>query len=485
MDPLEAENNINAGTKEQIEATHAEQLVDEPHKHEVSTLTKAQIRRFMLQVDLHVLPMLGTIYAVSIIDRINIGTANVLGMADDLNLGTGNRYSIILMLFFPGYCLSDVPSNWILTKVQPRYWLPFLTFSWGAVLCGMGFVHNWQVMVFLRFLLGLFEGGVLPGITFTIACWYSRKELHKRISMAYGFGIVASALAGILSYGLGQMDGIRGMRAWRWIFSIEGGFSMALGLVAILFVPKFPDRTKWIKPDQRVYLYNKLKEDRGEYKTGKVNWDSFVRTSKDWTLWAQGTIYCFTVGTANAVAFFSPTIIKGLGYSGLQASLRSGYPFFAALGLLMITSFISDRYQLRGVVSIFNNFVMLIGFIIMRDGFTAEVRYLGIFFAAMGVHSSIPGLLAFNQSNIIDSAARAVSSGVLIACGALGGIIGSLIFRGQDAPSYGPGIYTTIGLTTYNILALSFMVWTYYKRNKKADRENIVIEGVQGWRYAL
>lgn len=77
----------------------------------------------------------------------------------------------------------------------------------------------------------------------------------------------------------------------------------------------------------------------------------------------------------------------------------------------------------------------------MRDGFTAEVRYLGIFFAAMGVHSSIPGLLAFNQSNIIDSAARAVSSGVLIACGALGGIIGSLIFRGQDAPSYGPGIY--------------------------------------------
>lgn len=46
-------------------------------------------------------------------------------------------------------------------------------------------------------------------------------------------------------------------------------------------------------------------------------------------------------------------------------------------------------------------------------------------------------------------------------------------------------VQTTIGLTTYNILALSFMVWTYYKRNKKADRENIVIEGVQGWRYAL
>lgn len=55
----------------------------------------------------------------------------------------------------------------------------------------------------------------------------------------------------------------------------------------------------------------------------------------------------------------------------------------------------------------------------------------------MGVHSNTPALLAFNQSNVIDSAGRAVSSGILIACGAIGGIIGSLIFRGQDAPTYG------------------------------------------------
>jgi MFS family permease len=125
----------------------------------------------------------------------------------------------VLLLFFPGYALSDIPSNWILTRVQPRIWLPFITFSWGAVLTGMAFVDDYQVMAFLRFLLGLAEGGVLPGITFTIACWYSRRELHKRIAVAYGVGLVASALAGILSYGLGQLDGVRGMRGWRWIFS--------------------------------------------------------------------------------------------------------------------------------------------------------------------------------------------------------------------------------------------------------------------------
>ena len=145
-------------------------------------------------------------------------------MTEDLSLGSGPRYSIILMLFFPAYALSDVPSNWLLTYISPRWWLPFLMFSWGATLCGMAFLHNWQVMAFLRFMLGAFEGGVLPGVTFTIACWYTKAELHKRIAFAYSLGIVASAFAGILSYGLGQMDGVRGMRGWRWVFSVCASF---------------------------------------------------------------------------------------------------------------------------------------------------------------------------------------------------------------------------------------------------------------------
>jgi hypothetical protein len=121
----------------------------------------------------------------------------------------------------------------------------------------------------------------------------------------------------------------------------------------------------------------------------------------------------------------------------------------------------------------------------MRQGLSNNVRYAGIFLATMGVHSNTPALLAFNQSNIANSAARAVSAGVLIGCGGVGGIIGSLIFRGQDAPGYGPGIYTTIGLTTYMVFALVFMISIYKKRNEKAERDGVDIMGVPGFRYAL
>jgi MFS family permease len=47
-------------------------------------------------------------------------------------------------------------------------------------------------------------------------------EVQKRFSVFYGVGCVASALAGILAYGLMQMDGAQGIAGWRWILILEG-----------------------------------------------------------------------------------------------------------------------------------------------------------------------------------------------------------------------------------------------------------------------
>ena len=135
-------------------------------------LTPIKARRLLLKIDLRVLPMLAVVYAVSVIDKVNIGSAKVLGMTEDLDLNTGSRYSIILLLFFPAYALSDIPSNLLLVRLSPRYWLSFLIIGWGAVMIGMGFTTNWRVMAFLRFLLGGFEGGVFPAMVYIISSWY-------------------------------------------------------------------------------------------------------------------------------------------------------------------------------------------------------------------------------------------------------------------------------------------------------------------------
>ena len=165
----ERKNTMSHDEFAQHDLEHKE-AVDEAITNQIG-LSHAQKRRLNRKIDFRVLPMIGIVYAVSVIDRNNIGAAKVLGLSEDLNLGTGPRYSLMLLMFFPSYTLADLPSNWIISRVVPKYYLSFLMLSWGAVLTGMAFTDNWQVMTFLRFLLGIFEGGILPGMVYVISCW--------------------------------------------------------------------------------------------------------------------------------------------------------------------------------------------------------------------------------------------------------------------------------------------------------------------------
>ena len=72
MEATIPDENINPAGKGNAEMVHTEKIIDEELKGETPDLTRAQIRRFTAITDLRVLPMLGVIYAVSILDRINV-----------------------------------------------------------------------------------------------------------------------------------------------------------------------------------------------------------------------------------------------------------------------------------------------------------------------------------------------------------------------------------------------------------------------------
>lgn len=59
---------------------------------------------------------------------------------------------------------SELPSNLVLKKASPKLWLPFLTVVWGIITMCLGFVQNYGGFVAVRALLGIAEGGLLPGM---------------------------------------------------------------------------------------------------------------------------------------------------------------------------------------------------------------------------------------------------------------------------------------------------------------------------------
>lgn len=140
---------------------------------EVSPSLTQLEKRIRRKVDWRLLPLAGALYASSLIDRLNLSNARLAGMDKALGLSIGNRYSVLTMIFFVGYILSDFPANFIMRRIGAATFLGVIGFLWGVLTIGMGFCKTWGELLFTRIIFGLLEGGLFPGLVFLLSCWIS------------------------------------------------------------------------------------------------------------------------------------------------------------------------------------------------------------------------------------------------------------------------------------------------------------------------
>lgn len=114
-------------------------------------------RKLIRKIDIRLLPVLAIIYAFALIDRVNLPNARIAGMDEDLGLSVGDRYSLVVMIFFVPYVICQFPANIVCRRLGPCLWLPSLAVSWGIVTLGVGFTTNWTQLIACRILLGILE----------------------------------------------------------------------------------------------------------------------------------------------------------------------------------------------------------------------------------------------------------------------------------------------------------------------------------------
>jgi sugar phosphate permease len=108
------------------------------------------------------LPLAILTYFLCYLDRINVGFA-ALTMNKDLGLDAAT-YGMAAGAFFWGYFLFEVPSNLVLEKVGARLWIARIMVTWGLLSGATAFcVGPWSFLT-MRFLLGLAEAGLFPGM---------------------------------------------------------------------------------------------------------------------------------------------------------------------------------------------------------------------------------------------------------------------------------------------------------------------------------
>jgi MFS family permease len=154
---------------------------------------------------------------LSFIDRVNIGNARVAGLQADLKM-SNYQYSLALTMTYIPYIIVEIPASLVLKRVGANILLPTMVILWGLTTALQGFVTSYRGLIAARFFLGLFEGGLLPGITLVMSRFYKRDQIQLRMTLLFTAGSLAGAFSGLLASGILEMNGRAGHKGWQWIF---------------------------------------------------------------------------------------------------------------------------------------------------------------------------------------------------------------------------------------------------------------------------
>lgn len=268
-------------------------------------------------------------------DRSNIGNAKILNSSTHNDMQTethttAREFNIALMIFLVAYAIFEVPSNILLKKLRPSRWLAFLMFTWGAITIGLGGVNSGAQMTAVRFLLGMSEAGLFPGLVYYLTFWYKNDERSVRVAFILASATLAGAFGGALAYGIGHMNQVHGLSAWRWLFLLEGIPSVLSSILVWFFLPDYPE--EWHSGRNREIALHRLRVEGSKSSHRSMTWKDAKETLLDWRLYGHYLIYFGVSVPFSSLSLFTPSITSGLGYVDLQAQLMSVPPYAAAYG---------------------------------------------------------------------------------------------------------------------------------------------------------
>lgn len=92
-------------------------------------------------------------YWLNYLDRNAIALARLNDLEEDLAL-TGSQYQTCVSILFVGYILAQVPSNLLITRVKPRYYMSFCMSLWAVVSALTALSKGYIGLLLTRFFLG-------------------------------------------------------------------------------------------------------------------------------------------------------------------------------------------------------------------------------------------------------------------------------------------------------------------------------------------
>jgi D-galactonate transporter len=404
-----------------------------------------------------IVPYLMLLQILSWLDRVNVGFAK-LQMLPDLGFSEA-VYGFGAGIFFVGYFLFEVPSNLLLEKIGARKTLARITMLWGIVTVLMMFVSSATSFYVLRFLLGAFEAGLFPGILLYSTRWFPAARRAQLVGFYVGGSAVAGIFGGPLAGAImGAMGGVGGMTNWQWLFVLEGIPSVLVGCFTLFYLVDAPGQAKWLSDREKNLIADDLELDRRNAGPRQSSFIAALRIPRVWIL----TVIYFCLVSANAtIAFWAPSIIRGLGISNnFYIGLIAGIPYIAGAICMVLNGRHSDRTLERRYHCAIAMLIAGIGlFFVGSLSGHPVLSLLALIVATAGVLSAFPPFWELPML-ILSGTAAAGGLALINSIGNLSGFVAPYLigFLKDATGSLSSGLYCVVGFELIGVLAILFLI---------------------------
>ncbi|KAI1403662.1 MFS general substrate transporter [Hypoxylon fuscum] len=327
----------------------------------------------------------------------------------------------------------QVPSNIFINRIQrPSLYISCAMLLWGLISTLSGNTKDFTSMVLVRFFLGFVEAAFLPGALLIQSKWYTRKELTTRNAILFCGNIISNAFSALVGAGvLSNMQNVLGWPAWRWLFWIEGGITMAIAILAAFILPDLPHNSRGFTTEELEVAQLRMIEDVGEADIDGEDsgiFDGFIMAIKDVKIYLMMLTFTAYVVGLSFNAFF-PTLTGTLGFDYVPTLLMSSPPWVFACIVSLFNAWHADKTQEKFWHIVGPIIGGMVGFIISMSTLNVAARYVALFLQA----SSYAGFIVF-YSWIASSYARppskrAVALALINAFSQLGNVAGSYVWN--------------------------------------------------------
>ncbi|MBU3749777.1 MAG: MFS transporter [Mycobacterium sp.] len=374
-------------------------------------------------VTVRLVPLLMALYFVNYLDRTNLGIAKD-EISADLQL-SATMFGLASGIFFIGYVLVEVPSNLALVRFGARRWLARIAVSWGLVAVAIGFAPNATTLLVLRFLLGVAEAGLFPGVVFYLTQWFPAAYRARVVGVFMLAVPIASAVGTPLAAWLIQTGhGVWGLAGWRFMMICVGLPAVLLGVVCWFYLTDRPADAHWLTTDQRHWLAETLAAE--EQRVSTRYRFPLRRTLTSPRVWALAVVYFTVAYGLYALAFFLPSIVAGfrktfqMQLSLVEVGLITAVPYlFGALAM-----FLWSRHADRTREHVWHVAIpLLVGGLAIPVALYLRhpvAVMVPVVLAAMGIFAALPVFWAL-PSRFLTGAAAAAGIGLINSLGNLGG----------------------------------------------------------------